>query len=153
MTTQPLAQLIRSAVDVDAVVALTRELVQIRSENPPGRETEVVDFLRGVFDSMGLGKGAVVEPVPGRQSLLVSTADLARSAKPVLLINGHLDTVPVRPDAWRHDPFGGDVHDGRLFGRGSADMKGGVAAAITALQVCRALGLELPCEIAFHLVA
>jgi len=153
MTTQPLAQLIRSAVDVDAVVALTRDLVQIRSENPPGRETEVVDFLRGAFDSMGLGKGAVVEPVPGRQSLLVSTADLARSAKPVLLINGHLDTVPVRPDAWRHDPFGGDVHDGRLFGRGSADMKGGVAAAITALQVCRALGLELPCEIAFHLVA
>jgi acetylornithine deacetylase/succinyl-diaminopimelate desuccinylase family protein len=153
MTSTPLARKIHAAVDVDAVVALTRDLVRIRSENPPGRETEVVEFLRGVFAGLGLAEGTVVEPVPGRQSLLVATGDGVRSGKPVLLVNGHLDTVPVRPQAWRHDPFGGQVHDGRLYGRGSADMKGGLAAAITALQVCRALDLDLPCEIAFHLVA
>ncbi len=148
-----LARDIRAALDVDAVVALTRDLVALRSENPPGRETEIVEYLRGLFDGVGLGPGAVVEPRPGRQSLLVATGDGSRSGKPVLLINGHLDTVPVRPDAWRHDPFGGEVHDGRLYGRGSADMKGGIASAITALQVVRGLGLELPCEVAFHLVA
>ena len=152
MTTTALAQRIRAAVDVDAVVGLTGDLVRIRSENPPGRETEVVDHLQRILAEMGL-PGTVVEPVPGRQSLLVATADASRTGKPVLLVNGHLDTVPVRPDAWRHDPFGGHVRDGRLYGRGAADMKGGVAAAITALQVCRTLDLELPCELAFHLVA
>lgn len=153
MTPTSLVRGIRSAVDVDAVVTLTRDLVRIRSENPPGRETEVVTYLQGLFGEMGLATGRVVEPAPGRQSLLVSTEPATPSGKPVLLVNGHLDTVPVRPDAWRHDPFGGEVHDGRLYGRGSADMKGGVAAAITALQVCRALRLDLPCEVAFHLVA
>ncbi|GAA4538444.1 M20 family metallopeptidase [Pseudonocardia xishanensis] len=153
MTPSPLARSIRSAVDVDAVVSLTRDLVRIRSENPPGHETEVATFLQGLFGAMGLGTGRVVEPAPGRPSLLVSTEGDTPSGKPVLLVNGHIDTVPVRPDAWRHDPFGGQVHDGRLYGRGSADMKGGIAAAITALQVCRTLGLDLPCEVAFHLVA
>lgn len=152
MTPTSLARSIQAAVDVDAVAELTRDLVRIRSENPPGRETEVVDHLREVFAGMGID-GEVVEPSPGRQSLLAATGDGRSTGKPVLLVNGHLDTVPVRPDAWRHDPFGGQVQDGRLYGRGSADMKGGVAAAITALQVCRDLGLDLPCEVAFHLVA
>lgn len=150
--TSSLTRKIRSAVDVEAVVALTGDLVRIRSENPPGGEALVVEHVRAVFAGMGLGEPMVVEAAPGRQSLLVSTASTA-STKPVLLVNGHLDTVPARAEAWRHDPWGGEVHDGRLYGRGSADMKGGVAAAITALQVCRSLDLELPCDIAFHLVA
>lgn len=146
------ARRIRAAVDVDDVVGLTRDLVRIRSENPPGGEAEVVSHLQQVFDGLGM-RGAVVEPSPGRQSLVVSTGDAEGSGKPVLLVNGHLDTVPVRPEAWRHDPFGGSVHHGRLYGRGSADMKGGVAAAVVALRTCRELGIELPCEVAFHLVA
>lgn len=147
-----LEQRIRAAVDVDEVVGLTRDLVRIRSENPPGGETEIVDHLHRLFADMGM-RGEIVEDAPGRPNLLVATGDGARSDKPVLLVNGHLDTVPVRPDAWRHDPFGGAVHDGRLYGRGAADMKGGVAAAIVALRACRSLGIELPCEVAFHLVA
>lgn len=149
----PLDRRIRAAVDVDAVVGLARDLVRIRSENPPGQETEVVEHLRGVFAGIGLGRGEVVEATPGRQNLIIGTGDGAASGKPVLLVNGHLDTVPVRPQAWRSDPFGGQVHDGRLYGRGSADMKGGIAAAITALQVCRSIGVDLPCEVVFHLVA
>lgn len=150
---RPLAREIRAAVDVDVVVSLTRDLVRLRSENPPGHESDVIAYLRDLFRTIGLGDGRIIEPAPGRQSLLVATGDGAVSGKPVLLVNGHVDTVPVRPDGWRHDPFGGEVHDGRLYGRGSADMKGGIAGAITALQVCRSLGLELPCEVAFHLVA
>lgn len=143
---------IRAAVDVEEVVGLTRDLVRIRSENPPGGETEVVGHLHRLFADMGM-HGEIVEAAPGRPNLMVATGDGASSGKPVLLVNGHLDTVPVRPDAWRHDPFGGAVHDGRLYGRGSADMKGGIAAAIVALRACRSLGIELPCEVAFHLVA
>jgi acetylornithine deacetylase/succinyl-diaminopimelate desuccinylase family protein len=148
-----LARSIRAAVDVDAVVALTRDLVRLRSENPPGRETEVVGYLRDLFTGMGMGPGTVVEPRPGRQNLLAATGDGAASGKPVLLINGHLDTVAVRTEGWRYDPLGGEVHDGRLYGRGAADMKGGIAAAIVALQVARSVGPDLPCEVVFHLVA
>ncbi|MCV7065578.1 M20/M25/M40 family metallo-hydrolase [Mycolicibacterium farcinogenes] len=152
MTDGSLVRRIREAVDVDAVVGLTRDLVRIPSENPPGRESEVVEYLHQVFRAMGL-TGEVVEPAVGRRNLLVSTGDGRHSGKPVLLVNGHLDTVPVRADAWRHGPFSGELRDGRLYGRGSADMKGGVAAAVAALQVCRNIGLELPCEVTFHLVA
>ncbi|MYW90677.1 M20 family metallopeptidase [Amycolatopsis rubida] len=150
MNRADLVRQIRAAVDVEAVVGLTRDLVRIRSENPPGRESEIVGHLRERAPDLGLD-AAVVETAPGRQNLLLTAG--ARPGAPVLLVNGHLDTVPVRPDAWRHEPFGGQVTDGRLYGRGSADMKGGVAAALTALQVCRSLGLELPCELVFHLVA
>ncbi|WP_033295514.1 M20 family metallopeptidase [Amycolatopsis jejuensis] len=150
MTRPDLVRQIRAAVDVETVVGLTRDLVRIRSENPPGRETEVVAHLRERAPDLGLA-ATVVETAPGRQNLLLTTG--SRPGKPVLLVNGHLDTVPVRPAAWRHDPFGGEVTDGRLYGRGSADMKGGVAAALTGWQVCRSLGLELPCELVFHLVA
>ncbi|WP_051166300.1 M20 family metallopeptidase [Amycolatopsis orientalis] len=150
MTRPELVRKIRAAVDVEAVAGLTQDLVRIRSENPPGRETEIVGHLRERAPDLGLA-ATVVETAPGRQNLLLTTG--SRPGTPVLLVNGHLDTVPARPDAWRHDPFGGEVADGRIYGRGAADMKGGVAAALTALQVCRSLGLELPCELVFHLVA
>lgn len=152
MTRSELPRSLRAAIDVNAVVELTRDLVRIRSENPPGRETEVAAFLRDLFADMGM-TGEIVEAAPGRQNLLVGTAAAGGGGKPVLLVNGHIDTVPVRRDGWRFDPFGGQVRNGRLYGRGSADMKGGIAAAIVALQVCRSLGLELPCEVMFHLVA
>jgi succinyl-diaminopimelate desuccinylase len=143
---------LRAAVDVEAVVALTRDLVQIPSENPGGRESEVVSYLQDVFEEMGLGRGQIVEAVEGRRSLIVSTGD-GTGDKPRLLINGHLDVVPVQPNGWRFPPFGAEVSNGRIYGRGTTDMKGGVASAIHGLKVCLDLGLTLPCEVIFHLVA
>jgi len=147
-----LVSTLRAAVDVDAVVALTRDLVQIPSENPGGCEAEVVSYLQDVFEEMGLGRGQIVEVVEGRRSLIVSTGD-GSGNKPRLLINGHLDVVPVQPNGWRFPPYGAEVSNGRIYGRGTTDMKGGVAAAIHGLKVCQDLGLTLPCEVTFHLVA
>ena len=62
-----------------------------------------------------------------------------RDAEVALLFDGHMDVVPVT-GSWRSDPFGGEIRDGRLHGRGSTDMKGGIAAAIAAA----ALGPETP---------
>jgi acetylornithine deacetylase/succinyl-diaminopimelate desuccinylase len=68
-------------------------------------------------------------------------------------VNGHTDVVPVVADRWARDPFSPAVSDGRLYGRGSADMKGGLACAISALRTLEAAGEEPSCELVFQFVA
>jgi acetylornithine deacetylase/succinyl-diaminopimelate desuccinylase family protein len=71
-----------------------------------------------------------------------------------LAFNAHVDVVPVGdPTAWSHDPFGGDVVDGRLYGRGATDMKGGLAAAMWATKVALEAGLSPRGDIVFHVVS
>ncbi len=61
-----------------------------------------------------------------------------------MILNGHYDVVPPgMVENWRHDPFGGEVEDGRVYGRGAADMKGGIAAMLVALRCIRKAGLAL----------
>ena len=63
---------------------------------------------------------------------------------PSLLLFGHVDTVPPGARSeWRHDPLGADIHDGRMYGRGTADMKSGLAAAFLAVDFLRRLGVQL----------
>lgn len=50
-----------------------------------------------------------------------------------LVLDGHIDTVPVNPEKWTHNPYGGDIEDGKIYGRGTTDMKGAVAAMISAV--------------------
>lgn len=147
----------RDLVDVDALVEGTRRLVAIDSQNPPGREREVTDAARALLEPLG-ASFQEVEPVPGRPSLVALVAADGGSAptgRPTLIVNGHLDTVPVDPSAWTRDPFGGQLEGGRLHGRGSADMKGGIVCAIEAVRLARlATGASgLPCDVVFHLVA
>ncbi|MCO6451087.1 MAG: YgeY family selenium metabolism-linked hydrolase [Caldilineales bacterium] len=67
---------------------------------------------------------------------------------PILLLNGHMDTVGVGdPGAWTRDPFGGEIIDGYLYGRGSVDMKGPLAAMIHGVGLLAARGVELPGEV------
>lgn len=70
---------------------------------------------------------------PGRSTLVAHVGDTAHRP---LVLSGHLDTVPADPSAWSHDPFSPRVEDGRLIGRGAADMKAGVAALVVAVLRC-----------------
>lgn len=71
-----------------------------------------------------------------------------RPGGPVLLLNAHMDTVDVAdPDAWRHDPFGAEIQDGQLFGRGSADMKGALAAMVHGIGLLCQQAIDLPGEV------
>jgi len=74
------------------------------------------------------------------------------SAGRSLLVNGHVDVVPARTDGWTHDPFGGVVEDDHVWGRGSVDTKGGLAAAIFAIQVLHELGWRPRGTLALHAV-
>jgi acetylornithine deacetylase len=121
-------------------VALTRLLVQVDSRNPglvPGApgEGEVARALGAVLEAWGF-RVSLQEVVDGRPNVV------ARIGKPggrTLMFNGHLDVVGV--DGMTHPPFDATTKEGRLFGRGAADMKGGVAAMCCAAWRARGAGL------------
>jgi acetylornithine deacetylase len=70
-----------------------------------------------------------------------------------LLLNGHVDVVPATPEHhWTFDPWGGEVADGRMYGRGAADMKGGVAAMIYAVRALKEAGIELSGDVTLETV-
>jgi succinyl-diaminopimelate desuccinylase len=144
----------RALVDVDEVVELTRRLVAADTQNPPGGERVIRDV---VYDALDRWRPTwtEIEPAPGRLSLIAALPhpDGADPARRTLIINGHLDVVPVRADDWTHDPFRAELADGKLYGRGTADMKGGIAAAICALDVLARSGQAPACHVVFHLVA
>jgi succinyl-diaminopimelate desuccinylase len=111
---------------IDAV-ELTQQLVRIDTRNPPGNEAACADFLEALLQDAGL---AVTRHSfgEGRFNLV------ARQGRPgpATMFTGHIDTVPLGTAPWTHDPFGGEIVDGKLYGRGATDMKAGVAAIIAA---------------------
>lgn len=112
-------------------VALARALVEIDSRNPtlvPGApgESGCALFLARVLGEWGF-EAAILEQVPGRPNVI---ARIGPRGAPSLMFAGHLDVVGV--EGMTHPPFSADVRDGRLYGRGSADMKGGIAAMCSA---------------------
>jgi acetylornithine deacetylase/succinyl-diaminopimelate desuccinylase-like protein len=119
-----------------APIDLLAELVRIPSVNPDGQgEGPVAEVLRERLDAAGLTTAIETSPA-GRPSLVASLPGPTDVAPLVLL--SHTDVVPVEPDAWRHDPFGGKVVDGELWGRGALDMKGiGVMHAEAAIALAR----------------
>jgi acetylornithine deacetylase/succinyl-diaminopimelate desuccinylase-like protein len=84
-----------------------------------GEEARSVDLLSGYL--AGIGDHQIYEPQPGRQSLVVRMEGSDPDA-PTLLLMGHTDVVPVNPDGWSRDPFGAEVVDGFVWGRGAVDM-------------------------------
>jgi acetylornithine deacetylase len=82
--------------------------------------------------------GSPLHPYEGRRNLV---GQLAGSGAGVVTLNGHVDVVTAEPhELWEHDPYGGEIHDGRMYGRGAADMKGGVAAMLLAIEAAHAVG-------------
>ena len=143
------------AVDRHHLVELTRALVAIDTQNPPGNESAAIPVAARALAQWASATD-VIEPEPGRGSVVItvpaSRANDARSA-PTLIVNGHLDVVPVVRESWTREPFGGELDGDRLYGRGTADMKGGIAAAIEAVALLRRLGVPQTCNVVFHLVA
>lgn len=135
-------------IDPDAVIDLTRRLVQVSSENPPGCEEAVAGVLAEHAERWGLS--AQLVPVAGERVNVVvtSAASVTRTgAIPPLLYCGHLDTVPCTGSGWRVDPLSGELSGGRIWGRGSVDMKGGLAAMLGGLAALRKADAEGACEV------
>jgi succinyl-diaminopimelate desuccinylase len=146
---------------IPSAVELTRELVRIRTINPPGDEEACARRLGSMLEAGGF-RTRYHPHGEGRAGLVAEIG--GDSERPPLCLTGHLDTVPLGAAPWTVDPFSGETRDGRLYGRGTSDMKSGVAAVtIAALRLAPHLsgtpgvvlvltaGEETGCEGAFQL--
>jgi succinyl-diaminopimelate desuccinylase len=137
-------------VDPDEVVRFARRLVSTPSENPGGTEDAVAAVAVEILEDLG-GTPEIVRGEEGRPSVV---ARFGNGDRPALAWNGHLDVVPAGdPSTWRHPPFGAEVVDGTLIGRGAADMKGGIASALGAVSAIRRSGVGLAGRLDLHLAA
>lgn len=115
----------KSATD-ETVQHLSR-LIQAETVNPPGNELPAILVIKDILEREGCGSQdfKIVESAPNRVNLIARLRGDG-SQRP-LLLSGHVDVVPVEREHWTHDPFGGEVIDGQVWGRGALDMKGFLA--------------------------
>ena len=110
-------------------VQLTQKLLAFNTINPPGAEEACARYLGSLLESAGFHVDYAAF-APTRTSLVARTG--RATGKPPLGFTGHMDTVPLGGAAWSKDAFGSSLEGGRLYGRGSSDMKSGVAAFVVA---------------------
>lgn len=124
-------------IDGNKIADLTSSLVKIPSVNPPGKEKDVAEYIASWFERRGFDV-ELVEAAEDRPNVMVTLADRPRGGGDErvgrsFILNGHMDVVP-EGSGWTRDPFGGTIEGGRVYGRGSADMKGGLASMMVALE-------------------
>jgi succinyl-diaminopimelate desuccinylase len=134
-------------IDPDEVVALTRDLVRIpsvyRPDDPDATEARVAAHVEAWLRREGFAV-EIQDVAPGRPNVIGALGE-KRPGQRSLLLEGHTDVVTEGdPKEWSRPPFGADLVDGRIYGRGTADMKGGLAAAMIAAAAFRRAGVEPP---------
>jgi acetylornithine deacetylase/succinyl-diaminopimelate desuccinylase family protein len=123
-------QQVLAQVDDTATLQLLQALVRADSQNPPGNEHLAAIQIAAALTELGL-EVQTVEVEPGRPNLI---ALLRGESEESLLLNGHLDTVVIGArQVWTYPPLGAEIDQGKVFGRGTCDMKGGLAAMAGAL--------------------
>lgn len=112
-------------------VALTRDLLRFDTVNPPGRERDCAHMAGNLLQEWGFSV-EYFEYEKGRTSVIARAG--GSDKRPPLCMTGHLDVVPLGTRKWSKEPFAGEADGDRLFGRGSSDMKAGVAAMLIAAR-------------------
>ena len=132
----------------EELVEFAAELVRLPTVNPPGEcYRECAELIGEQLRELDFDVDyveALHRPEHTERHPRVNVVGLREGGRqrPLVHVNGHFDVVPVG-EGWTVDPFGGEVRDGRLYGRGSADMKAGLACGIFAAEALRRAGIEL----------
>src|ERR1700761_179137 len=119
---------------LDQLIAVTQRLVAVASPNPPSDTEEIATVAEALLREIPGIEVEVIEPEPRVKSLV----GRIRASRPGrrLIFNGHLDTFPLLETLpWTVPPLGGGLKDGKLYGRGVCDMKGGMACSILAAKL------------------
>ena len=145
--------LAQAPADSKALAAQALEALQayirIDTSNPPGDVTRAADFLGAILRREGI-PFTRYESGPGR-SILLGRLKGAGKAKPIVLLH-HMDVVPTDPSRWKHKPFGGEIAEGAIWGRGAMDMKGIGIAHLYALIALKRQKVALDRDIIFMAV-
>jgi acetylornithine deacetylase/succinyl-diaminopimelate desuccinylase-like protein len=116
------------------VTEIARRLVTYRTINPPGNEATAQDYLQGVLEQGGFAVQRY-EMIPDRPNLVTRLP--GKGERPPLLFYGHTDVIGVEGQEWDVPPFEAVARDGLLYGRGTLDMKAGVAMLVHSLLIAR----------------
>lgn len=136
-------------------VTILRELIQLDTTNPPGNERVAADYIARILADDGI-ESTILESEPGRANLVARLRGRglpSSSATSPLLLLGHTDVVYADPDEWTHPPFGGEVHDGCVWGRGALDMKHLVTMQLVTILLIKRLGIPLARDVILLAVA
>lgn len=131
-------------INKDRLIRLTRQLIRIDSQNPPGNERRIGCFLKNYFEHLGL-KVQTYEFAASRTNVIVTLGGKKKAGS--LLITPHSDTVPAGK-SWTIDPFGGTMRKNRIYGLGSTDCKGNLAVS---MEVIRSL-VEQETPLGYNLI-
>lgn len=119
-------------VNLDYIVKIASKLIQINSENPPGREFDIASFVAD--ESVKLGMKTVIDRFENSRANVIGIYG-EEYQSPSIMLNTHLDTVPAGDrQKWSFPPFGGEIREGRICGRGAVDAKGILASFLGALK-------------------
>ena len=135
----------------DEVVDLCRELIRFDTSNPTSNERAAAEWVAAQLADVGL-EPTLLESAPGRANVVARWAG-ADPSLPALLVHGHLDVVPADSADWTVDPFGGEIRDGCLWGRGAVDMKDMDAMTLAVVRDWARQGRRPPRDVVLAFVA
>ena len=138
--------------ELPSAVELLRHLIRFDTSNPPGREIDCARWLKSLLDDYEI-ENQILHP-PGKPDRCSVVARIAgRGDAPPLLLQGHIDVVTVHGQRWSRDPFGGEIADGCIWGRGAVDMKGGLTMMLHAMLRAQQSDVPPPGDIILAAVA
>ena len=133
------------------VVDLLSQLIAINTSNPTHPERPAAEWVAERLAEVGV-ESQIIEAAPGRASV-VARIEGEDSSRAPMLIHGHLDVVPAEASEWSVDPFGGEVRDGYVWGRGAVDMKDMDAMTLALVRSWRRAGCKPPRDIVLAFVS
>ncbi|SCZ81097.1 M20 family metallopeptidase [Acidaminobacter hydrogenoformans] len=132
------------------LIELTAKLIRINSENPTGSQREVIDFVKKYLEESGIE----AEELKANEAFPCVLAKIGNDEGPSIILNGHVDVVPAGDlSKWRFDPYCGEVTDTLILGRGTSDMKAGVAGILFAMRLLKESEAPIKGNVRLHIVS
>jgi acetylornithine deacetylase/succinyl-diaminopimelate desuccinylase family protein len=154
LETSQLDSLLRQVEDrQEELVKLLERLIRFKTPAPPARNTEEAQqFIAAFLQDKGFSVDKW-DVYPGDPNVVGKLKGQASEQYKSLIVNGHIDVAEVSEDEpWEQEPFTPIVRDGVIIGRGTSDMKGGLAGALFAIQLLHEAGIKLPGDLTFQSV-